>query len=517
MAVIPQQVVDTVEEIMRTYKSLPPRPTIEEVEAATTVVKSVEADQQDKLDEISRQPVPKDVPPELFSILQQVRKNVVLLQSYEQKQEAVHVVELDRMFQIFDDLIQRASGIVSGDNQPQKRANSAAAPVAEPVEKVASVIIADESLVAKRTNDYGVGEVQKPERNGAKALERSSSAKASFYSADSGKLNLMKVAALIESIAKSGSVVLDLKGKLTDQMEWLPLSIGKLSDVTELDLSENRIMALPQTICRLRALSKLDIHSNQLINLPDSFGDLVNLTDLDLHANRLRSLPDSFGNLKKLENLDLSSNELTHLPEIMGNLTSLKRLSVETNELEELPYSIGSCTMLLELRLDFNQLRALPEAVGKLVSLEILSLHYNRIKGLPTTIGNLTNLKELDVSFNELESVPENLCFATSLHKLNVGKNFADLRYLPRSIGNLEMLEELDISDDQITVLPDSFRFLSKLRVFRADETPLEIPPRHAVVQFMSNYVAKRDTKTKPLKKKGSWFTCCIKPQSVSE
>ncbi|EXB99755.1 Protein lap4 [Morus notabilis] len=527
MAVIPEQVVETVEEIMRAYKSLPPRPTIEEVEAATSVVKSVEADQQAKLDEISRQQVPKDVPQELFSILQQVRRKVVLSHSYEQKREAVHVIELDRMFQIFDDLIQRASGIVSGDNQAQKRANLGAA-AAEPVEKVArevpNAVIGDESLVAKKSDDYGGREVEKSERNGAKALERSSSAKASFYSGDNGKLSLMKVAALIENTAKSGSVVLDLKGKLTDQMEWLPVSIGKLSDVTELDLSENRILSLPPTICRLRALTKLDIHSNQLINLPDSFGDLINLTDLDLHANRLRSLPDSFGNLKKLINLDLSSNELTHLPEITGHLTSLKSLSVETNELEELPYSIGSCTMLLELRLDFNQLRALPEAIGKLVSLEILSLHYNRIKGLPTTIGNLTNLKELDVSFNELESVPENLCFATSLRKLNVGKNFADLRSLPRSIGNLEMLEELDISDDQITVLPDSFRFLLKLRVFRADETPLEIPPRHvtklgaqAVVQFMSDYVAKRDSKTKPLQKKGSWFMCCIKPRSVSE
>lgn len=89
------------------------------------------------------------------------------------------------MFQIFDDLIQRASGIVSGDNQAQKRANLGAA-AAEPVEKVArevpNAVIGDESLVAKKSNDYGGREVEKSERNGAKALERSSSAKASFYS-----------------------------------------------------------------------------------------------------------------------------------------------------------------------------------------------------------------------------------------------------------------------------------------------------------------------------------------------
>lgn len=295
------------------------------------------------------------------------------------------------------------------------------------------------------------------------------------------KFSLMKVATIIESYAGSGATTLELRGKLVDQMEWLPVSIGKLSDVTEMDLSENKIMALPTTIVGLKALTKLDLHSNQLINLPHSFGELINLVDLDLHANRLKSLPVTFGNLTNLIDLDLSSNGFTNLPETIGNLNSLKRLNVETNELEELPHTIGNCSFLSALRLDFNQLKGLPEAIGKLEWLEILTFKYNRVKRLPSTVGNLWNLKELDISFNELEFVPENLCFATNLKKLNLGKNFADLRALPTSIGNLEMLEELDISDNQIKSLPESFRFLSKLRVFRADDTPLEVPPRELV------------------------------------
>jgi hypothetical protein len=42
----------------------------------------------------------------------------------------------------------------------------------------------------------------------------------------------MKVAAIIENSAKTGAVVLDLRGKLMDKVEWLPLSIGKLSVIT---------------------------------------------------------------------------------------------------------------------------------------------------------------------------------------------------------------------------------------------------------------------------------------------
>ncbi|PPD94422.1 hypothetical protein GOBAR_DD08551 [Gossypium barbadense] len=71
--------------------------------------------------------------------------------------------------------------------------------------------------------------------------------------------------------------------------------------------------------------------------------------------------------------------------------------------------------------------------------------------------------------------------------------------------------------EKQIRVLPDCFRLLSKLRVFRADETPLEVPPREviklgaqAVVEFMADLVAKRDNKAAPPKKeKGFWFRIC--------
>ncbi|MFQ6657106.1 hypothetical protein Gotur_026917 [Gossypium turneri] len=455
--------IETIQEIMRLYKSLPPRPSIEEVEAAKTVLQTAENEEKTKLEAISKdhhhhQPL-EGVPDELLSILQQVRKTMVLFQSHEQKKEALYMVEVDDMFETFDGLIQRASLLVSGDNLEEKVWGFDG-----------ETVIRADSLVTSSCN------------SGKCNVVLNKCFWCIFVGEDgSEKLNLMKIATLIESTAKMGAIVLDLKAKLMDQIEWLPVSIGKLNSVTELDLSENRIMALPPSIDGLQALTKLDLHSNQLINLPDGIGELVNLLELDLHANRLRSLPASFGNLKNLMNLDLSSNNFTHLPDTIGNLTSLKRLIVETNELEELPYTIGNCSSLLVLRLDFNRIKALPEAIGKLECLEILTAHYNRIKGLPTTMGNLSNLKELDVGFNEIESIPETLCFAISLRKLKVGKNFADLRALPRSIGNLEMLEELDISDNQIRVLPDSFRFLSKLRVLHADETPLEVPSREVI------------------------------------
>ncbi|KAJ4953464.1 hypothetical protein NE237_030296 [Protea cynaroides] len=507
MAVLSEQhpspaFIETVDEIMRIYKSLPPRPSIEEVEAAKSVLKTVNTEEQMKLEEIAKEQIPQNVPKELFSVLLEVKKNAIMLQSHEQSRVARYLVDLDKMFQTIDDLIQRASGLVSGDTQ-----NKNPIDLATPVPKSEAVAVnSDQSMNKKKEAESDVSKIEFPAGEG-----------------DPEKLNLMKVAGLIETSAKTGVGVLDLGRKLMDKVEWLPVSIGKLSDVTELNLSENQIVALPTSIGGLKALTKLDIHSNQLINLPESFGELVNLTELDLHGNRLRSLPASFGNLTNLIILDLGSNNFTVLPPTVGNLTNLKRLNVETNELEELPCTIGSCSSLVELRLDFNQLKALPEAIGKLECLEILTLHYNRITGLPTTIGNLSRLKELDISFNEVANIPENLCVATSLVKLNAGNNFADLTALPRSIGNLAKLEELDISNNQIRFLPESFRFLSKLRVLRAEGTPLEVPPRQIiklgaqeVVQYMTDLVAMKDFKTQQQKKKSFWswfFSLFRRPQ----
>ncbi|CAN4076044.1 unnamed protein product [Withania somnifera] len=476
----PSTSIKIIQEVTSIYKSLPPRPSILDIEAACSVIKSVENEEQIALDEISKKVFVEDdddVPKELYSVLQEVTKGIVLFQSQQQKKEAVELIELDKTYQDFDVLIQKANELISSEES--------SGGIGRRDE------ISIESLVTSCEKSF-------LSSSGIKHKE---------------KYSLMKVAALIENAAKTRARVVDLRNKLTEKIEWLPLSLGELVNVIELNFADNHIMALPTTTGSLNALTKLDLHSNQIINLPDTFGELINLTNLDLHANRLKSLPASFRNLVNLIDLDLGSNRFTHLPDIIGNLTSLKRLNVETNQIEELPYTIGLCSSLVELKLDFNQLKALPEAIGMLQCLEILTLHINRIKGLPTTTGNLSRLRELDISFNEVENIPETFCFAVSLEKLNLANNFADLTTLPTSMGNFENLEELDISNSQIRTLPDSFGLLSKLRTFRADETPLELPPRQliklgaqVVVGYMADFVTENELQLQRPKKRRAFF-----------
>ncbi|KAF9678633.1 hypothetical protein SADUNF_Sadunf07G0054800 [Salix dunnii] len=484
------KIVDqAVEEIMRIHRSLPTRPGIEEVEASKTLIRNVDKEEQAKLEAILMQTKSPDFPQELFMILQEMQKQLTFFQSIDQKREALKLLDLENVHNVFDEFIQRASKCLSSP--------SSSSPTS----------VSGFDFSSSYTN------------GGSSSFKGITGVATCSFSIDEDgeKLSLIKLMSLIELSAKKGTRELNLQNKLMDQVDWLPDSIGKLSNLVTLDLSDNRIVALPDAFGGLSSLTKLDLHANRIGELPGSIGDLLSLVVLDVRGNQLSSLPATFGRLIRLQELDLSSNHLSSLPDTIGSLVSLKKLKVETNDIEEIPYTIDKCLSLKELRADYNRLKALPEAVGKTETLEVISVRYNNIKQLPTTMSSLLSLKELDVSFNELESVPESLSFATSLIKMNIGNNFSDMQFLPRSIGNLENLEELDISNNQIRVLPGSFRMLERLRILRAEENPLEVPPRHiaekgaqAVVQYMAELVEKRDIKAQPVKQKKSWAKICF-------
>ncbi|KAJ6836149.1 plant intracellular Ras-group-related LRR protein 4-like [Iris pallida] len=488
---------DIVDDITRLHRSLPPRAGIDEVEAAVALLRAVDKEEKTQIDNISRQEKRSaDIPDELFSVREQLQKNLVYFQSREQKREAMKLLDLENAHLLFDELVQRAERCLCPSST--------------------NALTIEKDVTRSTSGEFGIREKRSTSlEKGKQTIKlRSPSGGESFkfqpkrrINEDREKLSLIKFASIIEASSKKGSREMNLQNKLMDQVDWLPASIGKLSTLINLNLSDNQLVALPTSIGALPSLTKLDLHSNKLVELPVSIGELFSLSHLDLRGNLLTTIPPSFAQLSQLVELDLSSNRLSSLPDAVGSLVSLKKLNIEANDVEELPHTIGNCASLVELRADYNRLKCLPEAVGRMESLEILSVRYNSIKGLPTTMSSLAKLRELDVSFNELESVPESLCLVTTLVKLNVGNNFADLQTLPRSIGNLEMLEELDISNNQIRVLPDSFGMLSHLRVLHVEENPLEVPPSkiaqmeaQAVVEYMAEHVAKRAIRLHPLK-----------------
>ncbi|KAK7198864.1 Leucine rich repeat protein [Novymonas esmeraldas] len=126
----------------------------------------------------------------------------------------------------------------------------------------------------------------------------------------------------------------------------LPESWGRLTRVTEMDLSGNRLSGtLPVAWRGLTALTSLALHDNTLDGgLPAEWEALVAMDTLLLHRNALTGpLPPSWSALAALWSLDLSGNQLDgSLPMSWGYLSMLRYVSVAGNKLSgSIPASYG--------------------------------------------------------------------------------------------------------------------------------------------------------------------------------
>ncbi|KAK9164872.1 hypothetical protein Scep_000063 [Stephania cephalantha] len=363
---------EVVQEITRTHKSLPRRPELDDVEAARALIQNIEKEEKSKMDAINKMRKNSEVPLQLFEILKEMKKKLVLFQSEEQKSEPLKLLDLEAFHAQFDDFVDKASKCLSPGSTDYSSSSastfsssfSSSTPTPTP-----SVMNLDSSVASSSSRLYSDKELGRssdrfsrddsyvPSKNrtapsflvdgigggGGVGSSRSRIVDASLRPAiaidqDGDKFSLTKLASLIEVSFKKGTRDLDLNNKLHDTVEWLPESIGKLSSLITLNLSENKIVALPTSI-----------------------GSLCSLVRLEL-------VPATIGNLGKLEELDLSVNELVYLPDSIGTLVSLKKLKVENNALDELPYTIDKCSNLVEFRADYNKLKGLPEAAGSLKS-----------------------------------------------------------------------------------------------------------------------------------------------------
>jgi Leucine-rich repeat (LRR) protein len=269
----------------------------------------------------------------------------------------------------------------------------------------------------------------------------------------------LKLTKLPESLGKLTNLQsLNLSNnQLVTLPEWFP----GLQSLQVLNLSNNRLETLPESLVNLNNLQSLNLTNNQLTSLPEGLGEIANLESLHLFSNELKILPDSLGQLIKLKVLDLTKNKLEKLPESAGQLKALQSLDVRNNQLTTLPESIGSLTNLTSLFLDDNQLSILPYSIGSLNQLSILYLGQNRLVMLPDSLGGLKNLQRLDLSNNKLSYLPEALNSLKSLQVLIFSNNKVTM--LSEALSNLVNLRILEISNNMLSDLPAS---LVNLAVF---------------------------------------------------
>lgn len=272
----------------------------------------------------------------------------------------------------------------------------------------------------------------------------------------------------------------------------IPASIGRLSDLTRLDLSASVFSGqIPSAISRLSRLSYLDLSGNvddslnPLLELknPDWRNLVLNLTSLEtLRLSRVNissAVPDFLANLSSLENLFLGQCGLTgNFPQKIFHLPNLQHLI--------LPYNPGLSGTLPEFNLNSSLVRIwleqsafhgeIPSSVGNLKSLTWLNLADSNFSGIvPSTIGNLTKLQLLDLHLNNFTGrIPSSLEQLTELDRVLLSyNNFRDatlswvgkqnkLTYLGLSgiglsgtllpsVGNLTKIVSLLLGENRLT------------------------------------------------------------------
>ena len=88
------------------------------------------------------------------------------------------------------------------------------------------------------------------------------------------------------------------------ELTTLQEDIGELSNLMELNLSQNKIEQFPESFCRLKNLTELKIPGNMFKKLPECISEFKNLKTLDISNNPDLDKKSLFVILSGLTNLE---------------------------------------------------------------------------------------------------------------------------------------------------------------------------------------------------------------------
>lgn len=225
----------------------------------------------------------------------------------------------------------------------------------------------------------------------------------------------------------------------------IPPEVLAITNLTNLELSANRLRELPPDVSKLACLKLLDLSCNDLRGFPNSLS-IRTLESILLAHNELTSLPAFLYSLASLRKLDLQYNRISSF-ESLEALSSLQVLRLAHNSLKDLPAVVGG-SALTELQLSDNRLKRLPSIFPPLVSLATLDVSDNELSSLHSSVGKLNRLTFLDASINCLGALPDELVALTQLKELSLRDN--QLTGLCTDLERLLALTKLDLSANEL-------------------------------------------------------------------
>lgn len=161
--------------------------------------------------------------------------------------------------------------------------------------------------------------------------------------------------------------------------------------------------------------------------IPESIGLLTNLRTLNVSNNLLTSLPSSIGLLRRLEVFAAAYNKISHLPIELKNLKKLKTLDLKNNNISELYQEYKELKSLVTLDVRSNQLVSVPAEICNIKTLQKILLNNCPLiysSCVPSLTKEIPSLKELASRIIIRRNIPisENLsdelkCYLGSVHQ----------------------------------------------------------------------------------------------------
>ena len=275
-----------------------------------------------------------------------------------------------------------------------------------------------------------------------------------------------------------GIVILSTPG-LSGQ---IPASLGNLENLEVLNLNRNQLTGpIPAELTRLKNLEWLSLSRNKLGGeISASLVWLTKMTKLYLYDNELKGkIPASLGHLSNLKSLYLHNNRLDgEIPGELGNLKNLEVLNLSNNRLSEpIPASLGSASSLRQLNLRDNQLSgAIPTTLSARFGLEEIET---------SGVGHLSRLTHLNLRGNDLDgTIPTNLSLLANLEMLSLSQNQLT-GSIPAALGELENLTHLYLYDNNLTgVIPTELYELDLVVFSYAGNPNLGTPSDNPVAEI---------------------------------
>ncbi|KAG2378727.1 hypothetical protein C9374_007875 [Naegleria lovaniensis] len=204
----------------------------------------------------------------------------------------------------------------------------------------------------------------------------------------------------IENLSKLNTLFLN--GNKISALE-IHRNMERLESLAHLELGHNpNIHTIPPPIFHISKLESLSLNQVPFTYLSDEIGKLKNLTCLDLYGSKITTLPMAIAELTNLRELDLRyCRGIREFPKaLFGQPVQSSTIS-----------HISPLTRLIRLSMSSTLIESVPEEISCLTGLQTLLLNDCPLLAEINGIEKLVNLVELDVSnCISLAEPPEDVC-----------------------------------------------------------------------------------------------------------